>query len=86
MTGTVRIDHHTFTLPDDQALELGKAASYVQKKGDRFIAITPDLLIAITPATNISVEVTGAFADYPTSAQIVEKNERQREPRRARVW
>lgn len=75
--GSVRIGDHTFELPNEDARELGQAAILSAKRGG-FICPTPNLMIHVTPATNISVEIEGEFADMPTPKQILQKPHRGR--------
>ncbi|MCK2022762.1 hypothetical protein KZC52_07495 [Microbacterium sp. kSW2-24] len=75
------IGSHVFELPDEEASVLGEAAMIQSRKGG-WISPTDDLLIAVTPATEISLQITGDFAGLEAAkpASIIEAGNR---PRRA---
>lgn len=77
--GVVTIGSHVFELPDEEARVLGEAAMIQSRKGG-WLSPTDDLLIAVTPATEITLQITGEFKDTTASkpAAIVEKANRPR--------
>lgn len=79
--GRVTIGSHVFELPDEEASVLGEAALIQSRKGG-WISPTDDLLIAVSPATEITLQITGEFANATDAkpASIVESGNR---PRRA---
>ncbi len=60
--GRVTIGSHVFELSDEEASALGEAALIQQRKGG-WISPSDNLLIAVTPATEITLEISGEFAD-----------------------
>lgn len=75
--GRVTIGSHSFDLPDEEASVLGEAAMIAQGKGG-WISPTDDLLIAVTPSTQISLEIKGEFAEASAAkpATIVKSSAR----------
>jgi hypothetical protein len=81
--GRVTIGSHAFDLPDEEASVLGEAALIQSRRGG-WISPTDDLLIAVSPSTEITLQIDGAFKDMAAAkpAAILDK---QQKPRRATV-
>lgn len=85
MNGTVTIGTHEFTLPAEEARTLFLSAMVTQKR-PQALAVTPDLMIAITPSTPISITIPGGFATERTPEQIVQDaHKRATTPRAVRL-
>lgn len=81
--GRVTIGSHVFELTDEEASALGEAALIQQRKGG-WISPSDNLLIAITPATEITLEITGEFADMAAAKPEAILSKKQK-PRQATV-
>ena len=77
--GRVTIGSHVFNLPDEEASVLGEAALIQSRKGG-WISPTDDLLTAVSPATEITLQITGEFANAAAAkpAAIVDAGNRPR--------
>ncbi|UPL09979.1 hypothetical protein [Microbacterium sufflavum] len=87
MTGTVRIGEHSYTLPDDEARELGEAAMRTATGRGGWLSPDNDTLIAVTPSTPISITITGEFTEENVpNAKPKHILNRTQQPRQARIW
>lgn len=79
--GRVTIGSRVFDLPDEEASALGEAAMILQRRGG-WISPSDDLLISVTSATEVSIEISGEFAEAKAAkpAAILEQ---RTSPRRA---
>ncbi|WP_144881131.1 hypothetical protein [Microbacterium paraoxydans] len=87
MTGTVRIGEHSYTLPDDEARELGEAAMRTATGRGGWLSPDDNTLIAVTPGTPISITITDEFTEENVAnAKPKHILNRGQQPRQARVW
>lgn len=77
--GRVTIGSHVFDLSDEEARVLGEAAMLQSRRGG-WISPDDDLLIAVTPSTEITLQIPGEFGDLTDAkpASIIEASNRSR--------
>lgn len=77
--GRVTIGTHVFDLPDEEASILGEAAMIQSRRGG-WISPSDDLLIAVSPATEITLQISGEFAGAAAAkpSSIVKAGSRSR--------
>ncbi|AQY01612.1 hypothetical protein [Microbacterium foliorum] len=69
-----------FDLPDEEASILGEAAMIQSRRGG-WISPSDDLLIAVAPHTNITLEISGEFANLADAKPqaILDKSSKPRQ-------
>ena len=75
--GIVRINEHTIELPEEEARTLFLAAVVMTKRPGA-LAIDADTMLAITPATQVSIAINGGFADEYDPQRVLDQAMRTR--------
>jgi hypothetical protein len=62
LTGTVTIGSHVLELPEAEARNLFLLAAAAGKRGNP-LAISEDVMVAVTPGTPVALSIPGGFVD-----------------------